>query len=82
MWVGVSWRDFRASGIPEAPPAERSVHPKCTESKLKLNGGQCVCDCEEKSLTFLGESFQRASNFLQTSVGNGSSVQLRKSHQV
>lgn len=42
--------------ILEARPAEKSVTPKCTETKLKLNGGQRVCSFEEKSLQahFLG----------------------------
>lgn len=49
--------DFQAPGILEAPPAERSVTPKCTETKQKLNGGQHVCNFEEKRLLkahFLG----------------------------
>lgn len=41
-------RDFRASGVLEAPPAEKSEDPKCTEIKVKLNGGQHVCYSEEK----------------------------------
>lgn len=42
-------RDFGASGILEAPPAEKSEDLKCTETKVKLNGGQRVCYSEEKS---------------------------------
>lgn len=52
-------REFRAPGILEAPPAEKSVTPKGTEIKLKLNGGQRVCNFEEKSLLkarFLGSN--------------------------
>lgn len=52
-------RDFGAPGILEAPPAEKSVTPKCAETKLKLNRGQRVCNFEEKSLLkahFLGSN--------------------------
>lgn len=42
-------RDFGASGILEAPPAEKRENPKCTETKVKLKGGQHVCYSEEKS---------------------------------
>lgn len=52
-------RDFRAPGILEAPPAEKSVTPKCAETKLQLNGGQSACSFEEKSLLkarFLGSN--------------------------
>lgn len=81
-------RDFRAPGILEAPPAERSVTPKCAESKLKLNGGQRVCNFEEKSLLkahFLGRNegiWGSAWSSQQTSERNGSSLQLSKSHQL
>lgn len=80
--------DCRVPGILEAPPAEKSVTPKCAEIKLKLNGGQCVCNFEEKSLLkahFLGSNegiWGSASSSLRTSERNGSALQLRKSHQL